>query len=120
MELGLTDCVWKRQAVQYRNAVNAARADAEQDLSIRTSNALYSRRSDSQAAKEEDANKSYLPLPLHMKIPNMSSGVNTVAESAFTLNSLKIVAIHPALRQKPETFISHYFRNQICSAWMDS
>lgn len=34
------------------------------------SNAQRARRIDSQAAKEEDANQLYLPLPLHMKIPN--------------------------------------------------
>lgn len=72
MGMWLTGCVWEIQTVQYRNAVDAAGADAERVLSIRTitPTAHCTRRSDSQAAKEEDANQLYLPLPFHMKIPN--------------------------------------------------
>ena len=72
MGLWLTSCIWERQAVQHRNAVDATRADAERVLSVGTitSNAHCARSNDSQAAKEEDANQLNLPLPLHMKIPN--------------------------------------------------
>lgn len=42
-------CILERQAIQYRNAIDAARAD--------------------EAAEEEDANQLYLPFPLHMEVP---------------------------------------------------
>ena len=58
--------------VHNRKAVDATRADTKRVLSVRTgtSNAQCARESDSQAAKQEDANQLYLPLLFHMKIPN--------------------------------------------------
>lgn len=71
MGLWLTRCILERQAIQYRNAIDAARADAKRVRSVRpgTFNAHCAERSNSQAAEEEDANQLYLPFPLHMEVP---------------------------------------------------
>lgn len=77
-------CIWERQAVHYRNAIDAARAD--------------------EAAKKEDANQLYLPLPLHMKIPNWGQWHEYGSEIRGHIEHPKDCRYQPGIETKARNF----------------
>ena len=91
------------------NPGDAAGADAKRKLSIGifTSIACCARTCDSQAAQKKMSISCIFHFPSMWRFPIRGSGMNTVARSAVTLHTPRIVTTNPAFKQEPGTFIFH-------------